>query len=118
LLDGRITIAQIQAGVGVEEAFDSFVGALQYNLVGLAGRLSLAYVIDFVGRVGALRTLRQFFDAQARAGRGDHYSSTRKAPSELWLENERASGDADGHDVQANAEANPQMDLKQGAANP
>ncbi len=103
LLEDGITIAQVQARIGIEEAVDSFVAALQDNLVRLARRLSLANVIDFVGGVGALRVLCEFFDAHARAGQCHGYSATREVPPELWQEDERAAGDADGDDVQANA---------------
>ena len=110
----RMWIAQVCSRVRIEQAFDSFVAAFQYNVVRLIGALRLANVIHFIGRVGALRVLRQFVGAHPVAGRSYDYYFPRVVP----LVHNRAAGDADGQNVESNSQANPQMNLEKRLANP
>ncbi len=112
-----MSIAQIGAGVGIEESLDSFVGALHYNIVRLVGRLCLAYVVHFVGWVGSLRALCQFLQSHPVPGLGRDYRFAREHYRQLMAINDRAARDADCQNVNANPQPHPQVDLKKNLAN-
>jgi hypothetical protein len=118
-VNGGPRVAEVCAGVRIEYTCDSPLATLQYNNVRLLWRFWLSHAQNFVGWVGSPHTLFQIVYAHPRAARvGDDYYPAQNLPIKLPAENERAAGNADHHDIKANPDTHPQVNLEKGFANP
>jgi len=110
--------SEIFSGVWIEQSILLAHLAIEENIDGLIGLFSTANVDHRVSGVGASCGRLQLFIGESGPGLDYRDRFGRCRPVEFIAVNDNATGRADHEDVQANTDSAPEMNLKDGLAQP